>query len=121
LNLWKTVLLLAAVVFVDVGCARHGRYSARVEREEAEELEEVEGAAAEAEVNVGPGFERRQAPRYVEGAEAGLPYCNSSIDCGAGQFCKDRGDGFSVCMGQRMGGGGRAFWSDRPAKAQKRE
>ena len=28
-----------------------------------------------------------------------LPYCHSSVDCRSGEFCKDRGDGIKLCMG----------------------
>lgn len=27
-------------------------------------------------------------------------YCSNSLDCGSGEFCKDRGDGMNVCMGK---------------------
>lgn len=28
-----------------------------------------------------------------------LPYCQNHLDCGSGEFCKDRGDGLRLCMG----------------------
>lgn len=31
--------------------------------------------------------------------EPGLPYCQNSFTCGSSQFCKDRGDGVKLCMG----------------------
>ncbi len=30
--------------------------------------------------------------------------CRSSIDCGAGEFCRDRGDGVRLCMGHGRAG-----------------
>lgn len=30
--------------------------------------------------------------------------CHSSIDCGAGKFCEDRGDGLKLCMGNERRG-----------------
>jgi hypothetical protein len=38
------------------------------------------------------------APYYGGGGAVGGNYCNSSIDCQGGGFCKDRGDGVKVCM-----------------------
>lgn len=49
----------------------------------------------------------RPAPARAAGTapqEPGLAYCQSGIDCGSGQFCKDRGDGIKLCMGKGHGG-----------------
>ena len=44
----------------------------------------------------------RSSSRYSDDDRE--PSCLSSLDCGSGEWCKDRGDGRSVCMGN--GGGG---------------
>ena len=38
-------------------------------------------------------------PPPAAAARSSASSCRSSIDCGSGQFCKDRGDGAMVCMG----------------------
>ena len=44
-----------------------------------------------------PGASRRAD---WDAATQGYPYCTSGIDCGHGSFCRDRGDGVLMCMGQ---------------------
>ena len=38
------------------------------------------------------------------GYEPEIPQCRSSGDCGFGKFCRDRGNGNKVCMGDGAGG-----------------
>jgi hypothetical protein len=40
--------------------------------------------------------QRRYADRSTDGEHGDI--CHSSIDCAAGAFCKDRGDGYKICM-----------------------
>lgn len=39
-----------------------------------------------------------------DAATQGYLYCNSGTDCGQGTFCRDRGDGVSMCMGNGVTG-----------------
>ncbi len=45
-------------------------------------------------------------------ATQGYPYCNSGVDCGSGTFCRDRGDGVSMCMGGGVTGAPCAVGTD---------
>src|SRR5690348_6322842 len=114
----KSICLLAVLSLTSFSC-RHARYDARAEAEEREEQEreereearqeaqrqaEEEAAAAQVEVDARPHFKRARPPHFAGHAEEGLAYCNSSIDCGSGQFCKDRGDGLKLCMGNNARG-----------------
>lgn len=46
----------------------------------------------------------RRAARGRAPVEDDLPFCQSGIDCGSGEFCRDRGDGIKLCMGNGVNG-----------------
>jgi hypothetical protein len=46
-----------------------------------------------------PVYDVRGSGRSRATGSGGGHFCNSSIDCGGGAFCKDRGDGIRICMG----------------------
>ncbi len=59
-------------------------------------------------IHLPPGYEndlakRRNATQTPDTATASnrdrLPYCQNTNDCGAGDYCYDRGDGLKLCMG----------------------
>jgi hypothetical protein len=47
---------------------------------------------------------RRRANSRRAPIEDDLPFCQSGLDCGSGQFCKNRGDGIKLCMGDGANG-----------------
>lgn len=51
-----------------------------------------------------PSPAHRATPSSTPAHEPRLAYCKSSIDCDGSRFCKDRGDGIKLCMGD--GGAG---------------
>jgi hypothetical protein len=57
-------------------------------------------------VSIGLGTTRGKRARRsaTRGGASNQAYCSSSLDCGSGEFCKDRGDGMKMCMGDNAPG-----------------